>query len=239
MTDTKRHGRYELYVFDWDGTVMDTTALIARGIQEAARALALPVPDLEVARCTIGLGVEETMAIVAPSLPRERWEEFQKAYRDWYIVREAEVFLFPHLRELLDGMRRHGIRMAIATGKSRRGLNRVFEKTGIGSYFEVTKTADECFSKPHPQMLEEIFLETGVAPEDAVMIGDTGHDLQLAVNGRCHSVGVTYGAAHREELEALPHDALADNVDELAVALGLYDILQEELARPAAAPSAE
>lgn len=231
MTDAQRLGRYELYVFDWDGTVMDTTALIARGIQEAARALALPVPDLETARGTIGLGVSETMAIVAPTLPAERWEEFQRAYRDWYIVREAEVFLFPHLRELFDAMRRHGVRMAIATGKSRRGLNRVFEKTGIGGYFEATRTADECFSKPHPQMLEEIFLETGVAPENAVMIGDTGHDLQLAANGRCHAVGVTYGAARREELEALPHDAIVDNVDELAQALGLSDLLREELAR--------
>ncbi len=238
MTDTQRLGRYELYVFDWDGTVMDTTALIARGIQEAARALALPVPDLETARGTIGLGVSETMAIVAPTLPVERWEEFQLAYRDWYIVREAEVFLFPHLRELLDAMRRHGVRMAIATGKSRRGLNRVFEKTGIGGYFEATRTADECFSKPHPQMLEEIFLETGVAPENAVMIGDTGHDLQLAANGRCHAVGVTYGAARREELEALPHDAIVDNVDELAQALGLSDLLREELARTQGGQSA-
>ena len=231
MTDTGRIGRYELYVFDWDGTVMDTTALIARGIQEAAKALSLPVPDLEIARGTIGLGVAETMAIVAPGLPRERWEEFQLAYRSWYIVREAEVFLFPHLQELLAGMHRRGVRMAVATGKSRRGLNRVFEKTGIGGYFEVTRTADECFSKPHPQMLEEIFLETGVAPEDAVMIGDTGHDLQLAQNGRCHAVGVTYGAARRAELEKLPHEALVDNVDELAEALGLADILKEELER--------
>ena len=234
MNEPAHIGRYELYVFDWDGTVMDTTALIAKGIQEAARALTLPVPDYEIARATIGLGVRETMEIVAPTLPQARWAEFQQAYRDWYIVREAEVFLFPHLRELLDAMKRHGVRMAIATGKSRKGLNRVFEKTGIGSYFEVTRTADECFSKPHPQMLEEIFDETGVAPENAVMIGDTGHDMQLAMNARCHAVAVTYGAAHREELESLPHDAIADNVDELACALGLNGILQEELDRRAA-----
>ena len=171
MTGSERIGHYELYVFDWDGTVMDTTALIARGMQEAAKALLLPIPDYDVCRGTIGLSNPQAMAVVAPTLPESRWDEFWRAYRNWYLVREAEVVLFPHLQELFDAMKKHGVRMAIATGKSRRGLDRVFEKTGIGAYFEATRTADECFSKPNPQMLEEIFLETGVSPENAVMIG--------------------------------------------------------------------
>ena len=127
-------------------------------------------------------------------------------------------------------MKKHGVRMAIATGKSRRGLDRVFEKTGIGAYFEATRTADECFSKPNPQMLEEIFLETGVSPENAVMIGDTVHDLQLAANARCDGIGMTYGAGSRHELESVPHKAVVDNVDELAEVLGLGELLREELA---------
>ena len=121
MTGSERIGHYELYVFDWDGTVMDTTALIARGMQEAAKALLLPIPDYDVCRGTIGLSNSQAMAVVAPTLPESRWDEFWRAYRNWYLVREAEVVLFPHLRELFDAMKKHGVRMAIATGKSRRG----------------------------------------------------------------------------------------------------------------------
>lgn len=230
MTGSERIGHYELYVFDWDGTVMDTTALIARGMQEAAKALSLPIPDYDVCRGTIGLSNPQAMAVVAPTLPESRWDEFWRAYRNWYLVREAEVVLFPHLQELFDAMKKHGVRMAIATGKSRRGLDRVFEKTGIGAYFEATRTADECFSKPNPQMLEEIFLETGVSPENTVMIGDTVHDLQLAANARCDGIGMTYGAGSRDELESVPHKAVVDNVDELAEVLGLGELLREELA---------
>lgn len=230
MTGSERIGHYELYVFDWDGTVMDTTALIARGMQEAAKALLLPIPDYDVCRGTIGLSNPQAMAVVAPTLPESRWDEFWRAYRNWYLVREAEVVLFPHLQELFDAMKKHGVRMAIATGKSRRGLDRVFEKTGIGAYFEATRTADECFSKPNPQMLEEIFLETGVSPENVVMIGDTVHDLQLAANARCDGIGMTYGAGSRHELESVPHKAVVDNVDELAEVLGLGELLREELA---------
>lgn len=230
MTGSERIGHYELYVFDWDGTVMDTTALIARGMQEAAKALSLPIPDYDVCRGTIGLSNPQAMTVVAPTLPESRWDEFWRAYRNWYLVREAEVVLFPHLQELFDAMKKHDVRMAIATGKSRRGLDRVFEKTGIGAYFEATRTADECFSKPNPQMLEEIFLETGVSPENAVMIGDTVHDLQLAANARCDGIGMTYGAGSRDELESVPHKAVVDNVDELAEALGLGELLREELA---------
>ena len=230
MTGSERIGHYELYVFDWDGTVMDTTALIARGMQEAAKALSLPIPDYDVCRGTIGLSNPQAMAVVAPTLPESRWDEFWRAYRNWYLVREAEVVLFPHLQELFDAMKKHGVRMAIATGKSRRGLDRVFEKTGIGAYFEATRTADECFSKPNPQMLEEIFLETWGSPENAVMIGDTVHDLQLAANARCDGIGMTYGAGSRHELESVPHKAVVDNVDELAEVLGVGELLREELA---------
>ena len=94
MTGSERIGHYELYVFDWDGTVMDTTALIARGMQEAAKALSLPIPDYDVCRGTIGLSNPQAMAVVAPTLPESRWDEFWRAYRNWYLVREAEVVLF-------------------------------------------------------------------------------------------------------------------------------------------------
>ena len=207
--------QYGLYVFDWDGTVMDTTGLIARGIQQAAKTLGLKVPSLETARSVIGLGMADTMRIVNPDCPYERWDEYLQAYKSWYIKREAAVEVMAGLRELLEEMNSQGMRLAVATGKSRAGLNRVFALTGIEHLFEETITADESFSKPNPAMLFELSDRTGVAPADMVMVGDTVHDLQLAQNAGAEAVGVTWGASARLDLEKMPHAALVDTVDEL------------------------
>lgn len=208
---------YDLYVFDWDGTVMDTTATIVRGIAQANRAMGLPLVEDRVIRTSIGLGIAETMAIVAPTLPRERWGEFQRHYRDWYLQREEVVQLFEGMEKLLRGLRGAGRHLAVATGKSRAGLDRVLQQTGLRDVFDGgTKTADECFSKPHPQMLEELMAENGVDPDRVVMIGDTNHDLQMAANAGCRGIGVTYGASSRDVLERIPHEAVVDSVQELA-----------------------
>ena len=207
---------YGLYVFDWDGTVMDTTGLIARGIQEAARSLGLRVPSLELARSVIGLGAADSMRIVNPDCPRERWEEYAAAYKRWYISREAQVEVMAGLEDLLKTMRGRGMRLAVATGKSRAGLNRVFALTGIEPLFEETITADESFSKPNPAMLLELSDRTGVAVSDMVMIGDSVHDMQLAQNAAADAVGVTWGACARRDLLALPHAAVVDTVAELS-----------------------
>ena len=220
---------FELYVFDWDGTIMDTTYLIARGMQEAARALGLQVPELDLARSAIGLGLADTMKLVCPDCPRQRWDEFGIAYRQWYICREQEVRLFPNLHALLVGMHANGKRLAIATGKSRGGLNRVFDHTGVRGLFEATRTADESFSKPNPAMLFELSDETGVSCADMVMIGDSIHDLQMAANAGAAAVGVTYGASPRKDLESLPNIGLVDNVLELSETLGVTQCLTDGL----------
>ncbi len=207
--------QYGLYVFDWDGTVMDTTGLIARGIQQAAKTLGLKVPSLETARSVIGLGMADTMRIVNPDCPYERWDEYLQAYKSWYIKREAAVEVMAGLRELLEEMNSQGMRLAVATGKSRAGLNRVFALTGIEHLFEETITADESFSKPNPAMLFELSDRTGVEPDKMVMVGDTVHDLQLAQNAGAQAVGVTWGACARRDLEKLPHVAVVDTVEEL------------------------
>ena len=201
---TAKERRWDLFVWDWDGTIMDTTGLIALGLQQAVEKLGLTPVTFEKAKSTIGLGFFETMQVICPELPEKDWGRFQQAYKDWYLVREADVLLFPHLSELLTGMHENGLRMAVATGKSRAGLDRVFKKTGIGSLFEATRTADECASKPAPDML-------------------------MAKKAHCDAVGVTYGAGSRKDLMQVPSLGLADNVDELAKILGVDDILTEKL----------
>ncbi|MCF0253219.1 MAG: HAD-IA family hydrolase [Duodenibacillus sp.] len=223
MPDIERP--WELYVFDWDGTVMDTTGLIARGIQQAALAVGCPAPSLEVARSTIGLGFADTMAIACPSCPPERWDAFSLAYREWYIRREAEVDVFPGLRELLEKMRAAGLRLAVATGKSRRGLTRVFARTGVAPLFEATATADESFSKPNPAMLRRLEDETGVECRRMVMVGDSVHDMMLARNAGCAGVAVTWGGTPAAELARHGPAAIVSGVGELARALGVADLL--------------
>lgn len=213
--------RHELYVFDWDGTVMDTTGLIARGMREACIAMGYSAPSLDACRETIGLPFADSFARVVLGFPRERIDEFLTAYRSWYLRREAAVEPVEGLEDLFARMTAAGLRLAVATGKSRAGLIRVFERTGLEKYFEATVTADESFPKPNPAMLEKLSHETGVDTRDMVMIGDSIHDLQLAQNARCDAVAVTWGAARREELESFPALDYVGSVSGLVRALGL------------------
>ena len=221
--------KWELFVFDWDGTVMDTTYLIARALQEASLKLGYAAPTMETARAAIGMGWAEIIQMVCPECPPERYDAFCQAYRDWYIHREATVRLYEHMPELLQAMHQAGLRLAVATGKSRLGLNRVFGLTGIGPLFEATRTADESFSKPNPAMLYELSDETGVPVDRMVMIGDTTHDLLMAQNAGCDGVGLTYGAGTRQQLESIPSLAVVDSVRELADVLGLGHLLGAKL----------
>lgn len=229
MTEQAKH-TWDLYVFDWDGTVMDTTYLIARALQEASVALGYAMPTMQTARASIGMGWEEIIQMVCPQCPYERYDAFCQAYRDWYIQRETKVQLYEHMPELLRAMHAAGLRLAVATGKSRNGLDRVFALTGVGPLFEATRTADESFAKPNPAMLYELGEETGVAVDRMIMIGDTTHDLLMAQNAGCDAVGMTYGAGTRRQLEALPAVAVVDSVKELAEVLGVSDLLEAQLA---------
>lgn len=212
---------YQLYVFDWDGTVMDTTGLIAQGMQQACVALGYAPPDLNACRETIGLPFSESFARVLPQFQYERLDEFLSAYRNWYLKREAQVDVVEGLEELFERMTFAGLRLAVATGKSRAGLIRVFERTGLEKYFEATVTADESFPKPNPAMLEQLSAETGVDVKEMVMIGDSIHDLQLAQNAHCDAVAVTWGAARLQELQHYPAQAYVADVKQLVAALGL------------------
>lgn len=185
---------YELLIFDWDGTLMDSTALIALALQQACRDLGLDVPDDTAAKFVIGLGLADTMRHIAPRLDAEGQRLLAERFRVHYLAGEQEIPLYAGVPEMLEDLAARGRRLGIATGKARRGLDRVLETTGLARHFEITRCADEGFSKPHPGMLLHIFDAAGVAPAKALMIGDTTHDLELAANAGCDALAVCYGA---------------------------------------------
>lgn len=208
--------RFDLIVFDWDGTLMDSTGAIVSALQNAARDLGLAVPSHERASHIIGLGLGDALRHVLPDLSHERYRELGERYRTHYLARDHELSLFDGIEALLDELLAAGHYLAVATGKNRAGLNRVFDNSGLRARFSASRCADECHSKPHPQMLEELMTEFAVTPDQVVMIGDTTHDLNMATNAGVAGVGVSYGAHPRHELDAVNPAYCADSVAELA-----------------------
>lgn len=208
--------RFDLLVFDWDGTLLDSAGAIVAAIQAACRDLELPEPSDERARHVIGLGLGEALRHAVPELPEQRYPQMVDRYRHHYLSRDQELRLFDGAAELVAELADAGFALAVATGKSRVGLDRALKASGLGAYFQASRCADECFSKPHPQMLEELMQEFAVAPERTLMIGDTTHDLQMALNAGVASLGVAYGAHPAAALDALAPLARLQKVEELA-----------------------
>lgn len=207
--------RFDLVVFDWDGTVVDSTATIALSIQKAAADLGLHIPSLEQASHVIGLGLHDALSRAVPDLDAARIEEFSARYRFHYFAGEPEILLFRGVRELIVELAEGGAHLAVATGKSRRGLDRAFGATGLGMFFAASRCADETYPKPHPAMLLELTDELDVSLDRTVMIGDTTHDLAMARAAGTAAIAVTYGAHPREQLAALDPLGLAETVDGL------------------------
>lgn len=207
--------QYELVVFDWDGTLMDSAAAIVQAISSACRDLDVEPPTEERARHVIGLGLVDALRHAVPNLPASRYAQMADRYRHHYLSGDHTLTLFAGVRDLLDALQAAGLTLAVATGKSRRGLDRALGHSGLAPLFQATRCADESFSKPHPAMLDELMSELGVAPEATVMIGDTTHDLQMARNAGVAGVGVAYGAHPRGVLEEEMPLALVDSVLEL------------------------
>jgi phosphoglycolate phosphatase len=186
--------RYELVIFDWDGTLMDSTALIASCIQQSCLEMGLAVPPESEAKWVIGLGFLQSVEHVAPGLDSVRQVELAESYRRHFVARENEAPIFAGIVELLEELRARERRLAVATGKARRGLDRVLAASGLAPFFEATRCADEGFPKPHPDMILRLLEETGVEPSRALMVGDTTHDLELAANAGVDAIAVSYGA---------------------------------------------
>lgn len=207
--------RYDLIVFDWDGTLMDSTAIIAGSIQAACRDVGATVPDDAAARQVIGLGLTEALQQAVPDWPAARYDELAERYRFHFMAQDGSIPLYAGVRETLADLQAADYWLAVATGKSRHGLNRVLDSSGLRPFFHATRTADETFSKPHPAMLLEILNQLGVEPERALMIGDTTHDLLLAQNAGVDAVAISHGAHPAAALEALQPLALLDDIIQL------------------------
>lgn len=208
--------RFDLVVFDWDGTLSDSTAAIAGAIQAAAVELGLPEPTDEQARHVIGLGLADALAHTMPTLAVADRPKLMEAYRRQWAIRVNQLTLFRGARELIERLYAEGVTLAIATGKSSAGLARSLEEVDLARYFTATRCADQTEPKPHPAMLIELTTELAMPRERTVMIGDTTHDLKMAQAARVPSIGVTYGAHPREELSAYPVLTLAESMPDLA-----------------------
>jgi phosphoglycolate phosphatase len=206
---------FDLVVFDWDGTLFDSTALIARCIQTACADLGVPVPSDERASYVIGMGLAEALQHAAPDLPRERYRELGERYRHHYFARQHEIVFFDGTLAMLEALKARGHRLGVATGKSRRGLDDALNTSALRGLFDATRTADETASKPDPRMLVELMDECQVAPERTMMIGDTTHDLQLARNAGTASVGVSYGAHDHQLFDGFGARHVAHSTAEL------------------------
>lgn len=207
--------RFELLVFDWDGTLMDSAGAIVASIQGACADLGLSVPSESRARHIIGLGLTEALETLLPELAKEDYGKLVERYRHHYLARDGQIPLFPGAAETIGALHREGFLLAVATGKSRQGLARALEATGLAPYFHGSRCADEGHSKPHPGMLLALMDLLGVAPSRTLMIGDTTHDLQMARNAGVQALAVAYGAHPRQALLELDPVTCVDTMQEL------------------------
>ncbi len=214
--------KYRLVVFDWDGTIMDSTGLIAECIQRAAVDCGLPPPSMEDAKHIIGLGIVDSTRALFPGLDDAGLDAFAARYRAHYVPRDGEVILYDGIQDVLTSLAHNARFLAVATGKPRRGLDRAFAHCGLQHHFHYTRCADEGFAKPHPDMLEKLMSFTGVGPTETLMIGDTTHDLDMAAAAGCDALGVSYGAHHPDKLQHSAHRAILPTVDALAAWLRLH-----------------
>lgn len=193
---------YDLIVFDWDGTLYDSTALIVRSIQEACRDLGAAVPTDTQAAYVIGLGLQDALRHCVPELAAEQYPALGLRYRHHYFERQHALSMFDGTLAMLQALKVRGHALAVATGKGRRGLDEALAHAQLRGLFDATRTADETASKPDPRMLNELMQELGTLPARTLMIGDTTHDLLLARNAGTPRVAVSYGAHEPEAFEA-------------------------------------
>jgi phosphoglycolate phosphatase len=207
---------YDLIVWDWDGTLADSTAMIANALVQAAAKVGLPKLELQFARSVIGLGLQQSIHTLFGEIPIEKAQALSKQYMLNYYANEQDIPLFTGAHQLIVELHRRGFKQAIATGKGRRGLNLALEHTGVARYFKETRTVDECFSKPHPQMLDELMDAMVVTPERTLMIGDSSYDLQMANNADVQSLAVTFGAHSAETLLKYNPKGIFNHFNELS-----------------------
>ena len=207
--------KFDLIIFDWDGTLVDSANSIVFSLQGAARDLGIAEPSNEEARYVIGLGLNEAIKHLFPTLFSKEFNLISDRYRHHYLAHDKKISLYKGVSEVIKALHAEGFLLAVATGKSRAGLNRSFKSSGLGNFFHASRCADETFSKPHPAMLLELMSQFDVKANRTLMIGDTTHDLQMATNACVSGVGVTYGAHPKKRLETLAPLACVDSIAQL------------------------
>jgi phosphoglycolate phosphatase len=210
-----RPRRFDLIAFDWDGTLFDSTRIIVRCIQRAVADVGGTVPTDKAASYVIGMGLMEALAYAAPDVPEAKYPELGSRYRHHYLSHRNDLALFDGVLEMLAALKARHHWLAVATGKSRRGLDEVLQTVELRSMFDGSRTADETAGKPDPRMLRELMAQSGVDAQRTLMIGDTTHDLQMAANAGCTSVGVSYGAHEPAAFDALHPLFVAHSVSQL------------------------
>ena len=186
--------KFDLIAFDWDGTLFDSTQIIVRCIQAAVKDVGGTVPTDEAASYVIGLGLMQALAHAAPDVPQDKYPLLGERYRYHYQLHAHDLSLFDGVLPMLSDLKARGYLLAVATGKSRLGLDEVLQTVQLKGVFNASRTADKTAGKPDPKMLHELMAELGTTAQRTLMIGDTTHDLQMALNADCPSLGVSYGA---------------------------------------------
>ena len=211
-----RPSDYKLLIFDWDGTLADSIGRIVESMHIASERSGFQLRDDFAVKGIIGLGLPEAIRTLYPEIGDGELMAFRDYYAEHYIAAEAVPSpLFEGVLESMEAFRADGYHLAVATGKARRGLDRVLKAHGWEDYFDVTRAADETASKPHPLMLEQILAHCEVRPEQALMVGDSSFDLQMARNAGMDSVAVSYGAQSIEALQQFEPRLSIDRFSEL------------------------
>ncbi len=213
---------YKVVIFDWDGTLVDSVEHIAGSLHQAATELGFPALEREAYRDIIGLGMAEALEALYPGLDREEMLAIREGYARYFFARKTlPQNVFAGMTEVVDDLKLAGMGVAVATGKSRRGLDAALDSSGLGPHFDITRCADETRSKPDPRMLMEILEHYEIEPADAVMVGDTRYDLEMARRISMPAIGVEWGVHKRDELDRYQPVSVATTVAELRGALGL------------------
>jgi len=206
----------KLVIFDWDGTLMDSVMHIVGSLKGAIETLDLEARDDETLKNIIGLGMREAIYDLYPDYDSVEFaDRFTAAYREYFFAEDANQMLFPGATDTLKQLKASEYRLAVATGKSRKGLKRAFNESQLGHLFDESRCADETKSKPHPQMLQEILSAMDLKPEQAIMVGDSVYDLEMAQNAGMRSIGVDYGVHSSEQLEKFRPVHILNTIQEL------------------------
>ena len=207
---------FKLVIFDWDGTLMDSVARIVSSMQATALDCLLPVPSAEAVRDIIGLSLYKAFPILFTGINERQSEQLLLVYRQHYMeLNQTPSPLFAGAADTVKGLHGKGYQLAVATGKQRAGLDSVLADTQLGGYFHALRGADQAVSKPDPLMLEQILAELNVRPTEAVMVGDSSYDLEMAQAISMPRIGVTYGVHNALKLNVYKPLALIDDIRQL------------------------